>query len=403
VQARSLASSALPGTGVAAGCDSQSPLAWVCIAWLVCLLLVWLLAVSPVVSLAAETRAEEKPVLTVLSWGGAYERAQQRALFVPFSDATGIGVKVERYDGDLTALRQAVADGHVPWDVIDMTRSTALAACDEGLLTSLARDGVLPAPDGTPPARDFIEGALGDCFVTHSIFATVLAYRTDAFPGRRPTRVKDLFDQQRFPGPRALQRTPKANLEWALLAQGVPREELYRLLSTPRGLSLALAPLEGLDDLRWWTRGDTPSRLLMDGEVVMASGYNGRFFDALVSQGAPIAILWDGQVQEHETWVVPRHVDHPQAAKAFIGFATSAERQAELTRYIPYGPSRQSAVPLIATHRDTGVDMRLYIPTHPLNSANAVVLDERWYASTLRRITQYFDARLIDRDAASAP
>ncbi|MCG6657951.1 extracellular solute-binding protein [Halomonas campisalis] len=335
--------------------------------------------------------------LTVLSWGGAYERAQRTVLFEPFAEASGMAVEAARYDGGLAALREAVASGEVPWDLIDMTRSEAMAACDEGLLETLSPTLPAPAPDGTPAAQDFLPGALGRCAITHTVFATVVAYRRDAFPGRRPTRIADLFDQQRFPGPRALQRTPGANLEWGLLSYRVPREELYELLSTQRGLRLALERLDGLDEIRWWTGGEESPRLLADGEVVMASGYNGRFFDAMLRDEAPIEILWDGQLQEHETWVIPRGSRHPDAARDFIRFATTTERLAEFARHIPYGPARRSASLQVTTHPETGIDMRLHIPTHPLNAEGAIFKDEAWYARTRERIAAYFEDWLESR------
>lgn len=341
--------------------------------------------------------------LRVLSWGGAYERAQRDALFTPYTEQSGTEVEVARYAGGLDALRRAVAADEVPWDVIDMTRSQAMAACDEGLLQPLPQDLPAPAPDGTPADRDFISGAMGTCALTHTLFATVVAYRADAFPGRRPARIADLFDQQRFPGPRALQRTPAVNLEWALLASGVPREELYRLLSTPRGLTLALETLDTLGAVRWWEDGEKPVELLLDGQVVMASGYNGRFFEAMVQQGAPIEILWDGQVQEHETWVIPRHARHPQAARDFIRFATSTERLAALAGRIPYGPARESAAVQVGRHPESGVDMRLHIPSHPLNDERAITKDEDWYARTLTRMNDYFAAWLEAREEPAAP
>ncbi|MDT0499489.1 MULTISPECIES: extracellular solute-binding protein [unclassified Halomonas] len=366
---------------------------------LVVLVALWvLMAWGPVVS------AEP---LRVLSWGGAYERAQREALFTPFTEQTGIEIEVARYAGGLDELRRAIAAGEVPWDVIDMTRSEAMAACDEGLLQPLPPDLAAPAPDGTPAERDFIPGAIGACALTHTLFATVVAYRPDAFPGRRPSRIADLFDQQRFPGPRALQHTPAVNLEWALLASGVPRQELYRLLSTPRGLSLALKRLDQLDTIRWWEEGEAPVELLTHGQVVMASGYNGRFFNAMVQRGAPLEILWDGQVQEHETWVIPRHARHPRAARDFIRFATSTERLAALARRIPYGPARESAAFRVGRHPVSGVDMRLHIPTHPLNAEHAITKDEAWYARTLTRMNDYFaawlEARGDDFPAAAGP
>lgn len=336
--------------------------------------------------------------LTVLSWGGAYEHAQRRALFTPFSDGHDIAVAVDSYNGGLTELRQAVAENDVPWDVLDMTRSEAMTACEEGLLEPLPPELAAPAPDGTPASQDFFPGALGRCFISHSIFATVVAYRRDAFPGERPTRIADLFDQQRFPGPRALQRTPAANLEWALLSYQVPREELYRLLSTRRGLKLAFSRLQSIDDIHWWEAGDTPVRLLEEGQVVMASGYNGRFFSAMVERDLPIEILWDGQLQEHETWAIPRGAPNPEAARTFIRFATTSERQVALARHIPYGPARRSAAMQVTTHRDTGLDMRLHIPTHPINTQGAVTKDENWYARTQDRIEALFHEALTTQE-----
>ncbi|SDO35615.1 putative spermidine/putrescine transport system substrate-binding protein [Halomonas shengliensis] len=353
--------------------------------------------------LATSLAAQAEP-LRVLSWGGAYERAQREALFSPFTVQTGIPVEVHRYDGDLGELRRSAARGEAPWDVIDMTRSQAMAACEAGLLAPLPADLAAPAPDGTPPREDFLPGAIGRCALTHTLFATVVAYRPEAFPGRRPTRIGDLFDQARFPGPRALQRTPAVNLEWALLAHDVPHQELYRLLSTPRGLDLALARLDSLAAIHWWQEGETPVRLLAAGEVVMASGYNGRFFDAMVNRGLDIEILWDGQVQEHETWAIPRHARRPEAARAFIRFATTTERLVVLAERIPYGPARRSAAARVGRHPERGVDMRLHIPTHPLNAEGAIEKDERWYARTLPRMQALFDAwrqRRQERDAAT--
>lgn len=343
-----------------------------------------------VLALLALGGAADEDALVVLSWGGAYERAQRAALFAPYTAATGRPVTVRQYDGGLEGLRLAAAAGEVSWDLIDMTRSEAMAACAEGLLEPLSPALLAPAPDGTPAETDFLPGAIGRCAITHSIFATVIAYRTDAFPGRRPTRIGDLFDQRRFPGPRALQDTPAVNLEWALLSYRVPRQELYRLLSTRRGLALAWARLDTLDEIRWWQAGDTPPRLLAEGEVVMASGYNGRFFEAMINRGAPIEILWDGQVQEHETWAIPRGAPHPEAAREFLRFATDTERLADLARHIPYGPARRSAAVRVTTHPESGVDMRLHIPTHPLNAERAVTKDETWYARTRSRIQALF-------------
>lgn len=341
--------------------------------------------------------AEDARSITVLSWGGAYEEAQREAWFDPFTEATGIEVQVERYSGGLQELRSEADSEHAPWDVVDLTMSDALAACERGLIQPLDPGMLRPGPEGTPPRRDFLDGALTECAVAHTVFATVVAYDRTAFPGRRPTAIGDLFDRERFPGPRALQRAPTANLEWALLSYNVPLEELYELLSTQRGLRLAFSRLRSLGDaVRWWDSPEEPARLLADGEVVMASGYNGRFFDVMVNEDAPIEILWDAQIREFETWAVPRNAEHPEAARAFIRFATGSERLAAFARHLPYGPARHSGAEQVTTHAATGIDMRLHIPTHPLNSRRAVRKDESWYASVHDRINERFSAWLAE-------
>jgi len=341
---------------------------------------------------AAAPRAQEgTEPLTVVSWGGAYEAAQRAALFRPFTERTGIRVRVARYDGGLAGLREQVTSGEVRWDVMDMTKSDTLAGCREGLLSLLEGLRLPPAPDGTPAARDFISDAFTRCGVTHSVYATVIAFDRRAFPGVRPHSVEALFDTGRFPGRRALQRTPAGNLEWALLSYGVPRQQLYDLLSTERGLALAFRRLDQIaPHIVWWERGSRSPELLSSGEVAMASGFNGRFFHARVMKDEPLEIIWDGQIQEQETWAIPRGASRPEAAAQFIRFATDTERLVEFARRIPYGPARVSAVRRISSHIPTGIDMRPHIPTHPVNAPYAVRKDVNWYARTYHRIRERF-------------
>ena len=69
----------------------------------------------------------------------------------------------------------------------------------QGLLEPIDHSMLLPALDGTPADEDFVEGALTDCGVSQIVYAMVLAYNRDAFPGERPARMKDLFDTPTLP------------------------------------------------------------------------------------------------------------------------------------------------------------------------------------------------------------
>ena len=331
-------------------------------------------------------QAEEDP-LRIASWGGAYEQVQREVLFEPFRERTGIAIETVTYNGGTEIL----ARDPVP-DLVDMAMSESLAACDQDRLQPLNQLELPPGSDGTPARHDLIGGARHRCAITHTIYATVIAYDSRAFTGYKPARVADLFDTETFPGKRALRRTPADNMEWALLASGVPRQELYNLLSTPRGLQLAFRQLDEIrESIIWWESGDEPVRLLESGEAVMASGYNGRFFNASLDADSNIEIIWDGQVQEFQTWAIPIGASRPRAARKFIRFATRTGPLTELAERLAYGPARHSAEAQVRRHPEAGVDMRPHIPTHPYNSANAVAKDIGWYAHTLERIRQHFD------------
>ncbi|MFB6259469.1 MAG: extracellular solute-binding protein, partial [Thiohalorhabdaceae bacterium] len=75
-------------------------------------------------------------------------------------------------------------------------------------------------------------------------WSTVLAYDPAAFPDEEPPeRMEALFDLDKFPGKRGLRKSPKGNLEWALIADGVAPERVYEVLETDEGLDRAFRVL----------------------------------------------------------------------------------------------------------------------------------------------------------------
>ena len=92
-------------------------------------------------------------------------------------------------------------------------------------------------------------------------------------------------------------------------------------------MARASAKLDTIEDqVVWWTKGAQPPQLLADGEVVLASAYNGRLFSAIAEKNQPIAMMWDRQVFDLDGWVVPVGVKDLDAVKAYLYFATGAQR-----------------------------------------------------------------------------
>ncbi len=337
-------------------------------------------------SLSAVQAAES---LTVVSWGGAYTKSQVEAYHKPFEKMTGVKILSEDYNGGLAQIKAQVDSGNVTWDVVDLELSDVVRGCDEGLLEEIDWSILPPAPDGTPAEEDFIEGALHDCAVGTIVWSTVFAYDADRFTGEKPSTIADLFDVEKFPGKRGLRKNPKVNLEWALMADGVPVDEVYDVLSTEEGVDRAFAMLDKIKDhVVWWEAGAQPPQLLADGEVVMTSAYNGRLYNAIFKENKPFVIVWDGQVWDLDLWGIPKGSDGGETALEFIKFSTDTQRLADQALYISYGPVRKSSMAIV------NEDIKPHLPTAPENFKNALQNDWEWWADNQDEMNERFNAWL---------
>ena len=140
--------------------------------------------------------------------------------------------------------------------------------------------------------------------------------------------MADFFDLDKFPGKRGMRRGPKPNLEFALIADGVPAAEVYDVLSTDAGIDRAFAKLDTIkDSVVWWEAGAQPPQLLADGEVVMTTAYNGRIFNAVAAEGKPFTIVWDGQIYDLDLWVIPKGAKNKDLAMDFLSFSTASTKE----------------------------------------------------------------------------
>lgn len=333
---------------------------------------------------AVGTANAQSTELVVVSWGGAYTASQQKAYHDPYM-AMNPDVKIINDDGSanaLAGLRAQAQAGNVTWDLVDMLPSDAQLACDEGIILRIDHDAMLePAPDGTPASEDFLPGSLGECFIPQIVYSTVMTFNKEMFPAdKQPKTIEDFFDVENFPGRRAIQDRPGANLEWALYADGVAIEDIYDVLATSEGVDRAIAKLDSIrDHLVFWTEGAQAPQLLADKEVAFATGYNGRMFAAQVEEGQPFEIIWDGQIVEWDGWVVPAGGKNVDAVLKFVRWATDTQRLADQAKYISYGPARASSSGLIDKHAELGIDMNPHMPTHPDNYYAPIVLDNDFW------------------------
>ena len=334
--------------------------------------------------------------VTVVSWGGSYADACEEAYLKPFAAETGIEVTLDDYSGGLSQIRSQVEAGNVYWDIVDIQFPDLVRGCDEGLFEPLDASLLAPGTDGSAPEDDFHDGLISECGIAMLFFSTIVAYNHELTTGEVPRTIDDFFDLERFPGRRGMRRTPLANLEFALMADGVPATEVYAVLDTPEGVDRAFRKLDAIkDQVVWWDAGAQPPQMLADGEVIMTTAYNGRIFNAQVLEDQPFTIVWHGQVLEISNLAIVSGSSNLTAARRLISYASRPASMAAVSRYIAYSPTRRSAEGLVSSHLETGVAMASHMPTAPENTKLALRSDWSWWADNGEDMNERFGSWLL--------
>lgn len=356
-----------------------------------------LIATSVAATMGLATAAQAETEMVVVSWGGAYTASQQNAYHEPYM-AANPDVKIINDDsaGEAVAKIRAMNEaGNVTWALVDMVPSDAILLCEEGLLEEIDHDSFLAtAPDGSPASADFGDMLVSPCFIPQIVYSTTFGYRTDLVK-EAPTSINDVFDLEKIPGKRSLEKKPIGNLEWALIADGVSPDEVYDVLETEEGVDRALAKLDTIkDSVIWWDKGAQTPQLLADGEIVMGSTYNGRLFSVIEEEKQPIAMMWDWQVFDLDGWVIPKGAPHREAVEKYLAFATDTQRLADQAKYISYGPARASSAAMVGKHATLDIDMAPHMPTAPDNAKNTLLFNYEFWADNRDDLTERFNAWL---------
>jgi len=284
--------------------------------------------------------------LTVTSFGGAYGAAQKKHMIDPFVAATGTNILFEDYGGGVAEMKAQVEAGNILWDVVDVEVIDLERACAEGYLEVIDKSLLLDGDDGTPAADDFIPEALANgCGVGNIVWSVVFAVNDNDGPG--PQTIAELFDTEAFPGKRGFRKRPQVNMEWALMADGVAREDVYEVLATEEGQARAFAKLDTIkDDIVWFDSWSQAPVLLNDGGAQMVQSANGRIFAVIQEDNAPFTIVWDSHVYDLDVWAIMKGTPNKEKAMEFIQFATQTVPLAGM-QDVAYGPTRRSSQALL--------------------------------------------------------
>ncbi len=337
-----------------------------------------------VASLLIVADAAARP-LNVVNFGGANRTAQITAWIQPFSQQSRTPVNSVEYTGDMASIVKMVHDHEVTWDVVELESADLAPACDSGLLEHI---------DSRELANSsrLLPNAVHECGVGAFVWSTVLAFDGNRLKGG-PRNWADFWDTARFPGKRGLRKGPRYNLELALMADGVPREDVYEVLATEQGVTRALRKLEELKPIIvWWSAGAEPPALLNSGRVAMTTAFNGRVAAANRDPASNLEIVWSGALYEMDYWVIVKGSPQRDQALRFINFVTSESAQLDFSREIPYGPTNFDAIlrqerlskAAVGDANRALIDLSMMtsdLPSAPVNMRHALAFSPNFWAS----------------------
>jgi putative spermidine/putrescine transport system substrate-binding protein len=318
--------------------------------------------------------------LTVTSWGGSYQDAQREIYFEPFKQETGINLVEDVWNGGVGAIRAKVEGGGQEWDVVQVEAEELVLGCEEGLYELIDWEAI-------GGQDQFIDAAINECGVGTIVWSTAIAYDSDKIKDKQPQSWADFWDTETWPGKRGFRRGPKYTLEFALMADGVPPEEVYELLATEDGVNRAFAKLDEIKgDIIWWEAGAQPIQLLGSGEVVMTSAYNGRISAANKEENRNFHVVWPGSIYSVDSWVILANSPNKEQALEFITFASQPQHQKNLPQSIAYGVTNKAAAEQIdeALLKD--------LPTAPENLQQSIELDTEFWVNNIEPLTERFTA-----------
>jgi putative spermidine/putrescine transport system substrate-binding protein len=297
--------------------------------------------------------------------GGAYSDTQKKYIYDPFSKETGIEVVI--VPSTMAKMLAMVKSGNVELDVAD--------AGLDGLVT-LHKQGALAPIDYAhwkyADANDIAKEYRTDTTLGICLYASVLGYNKESFPNNsQPGNWVEFWDAQKFPGPRMLadMASGTPNLEFALIADGVPMDQIF-----PIDIDRAFKSMSRIKPhiRKFWDTGALSAQMLADRDVVLGSIWNGRL-QAVADKGAPLAIEWNQHMLQVQAYGIFKDAPNKKEAQLLLDYSMSPKANAGVGMELNYGPVNRKAFALLPA------DVVAKLPGSPENMKRCFIQDVNWW------------------------
>lgn len=327
--------------------------------------------------LLTPARASE---IIIASTGGAYDRVLKQAWFDPFTQMTGIQVKIiSATNAEMRAKASAmVRTGAVTWDLYL-----------EGEIQAASQNHRENTEDLTAFCKSFAERkdlVANACEAGGALLqstATLLVYREAGEGAATPQSWADMWDVKRFPGGRAFPNfdDPWRVLAAALLADGVDSKHLF-----PLDVDRAFRKLDEIRDsvTLWWKTGDQSVNGFRNGEYDLGQIWLTRA-KAMKSEGLPIGWSYKGAFLVGDRVALVKGAPNRENALKLIEFwLTTPRAQAGVCDQLSCTPPSTDAISLMTPQArqtmpsQSEIANDVVIPDTKWINDNAKALLERW-------------------------
>src|SRR5277367_4772550 len=297
--------------------------------------------------------------------GGAYSDTQKKFVYDPFTEETGIEVVIVA--STMAKMLAMAKSGTTELDVAD--------AGLDGLLTIEKAGGLAPIDYAswkyTDP-NDISEEYRSAMTIGTNLYSSVLGYNKETYPtGKQPANWEQFWDAKAFPGSRMLadMASGTPNLEFALIADGVPMDKLF-----PLDIDRAFKSMSRIKPhiKKFWDTGALSAQMMIDKDVVVGSIWNGRLF-AAADKGAPLAIDWTEHMLQIQAYGILKNGPNTKNAQLFVDYSMRPESQLGLAKLLHYGPSNRKSFDML------DADLVAALPGSPQQLKNSFLQDVDWW------------------------
>jgi putative spermidine/putrescine transport system substrate-binding protein len=273
--------------------------------------------------------------------GGGLQDAQREAFLRVYAKVAGQSFMEDVYSGGMGKFLAMKSTGDVSWDVVNVESDVLQTGCEEGMFLKIdyARLGV--------PRDRFVKGAAAECGVGSYVYAFVIAYDGGSI-SHGPRTLADFWNTNKWPGRRGLPKGPLFNLEFALLADGVPSPDVYKTLATEAGIARAFAKLDKIKrQVVWWEAPAQTPGLLDAGTVSMIFAPSARISTA-VKAGKKFKLVFEPGMVGIDYWAIINGSPRVEAAYEFLRIGTDPAAQASFSNIFPDAPTIKAADALVS-------------------------------------------------------